>query len=197
MRVWYTILYCIVWPFFNLFHPGKAIGRENIPQGGALVCGNHTRMSDPFFMIFAFHLEHQLRPMAKAEVMRVPFIGWLLKKVGVFGVERGKSDVTAIKHAMRLLKNGEKVVIFPEGTRHKDGESGDAKKGAAMLAVRMGVPIVPVYIPAEKKWFRRTPVVIGEPYVPKTAEKKATAEEYQAIADDLIARIQALSSLAV
>lgn len=197
MRTWYSILYTVIWPFFNLVHPGKAIGREHIPEGAALVCGNHTRMSDPIFMVFAFGRKHQLRPMAKAEAMRIPVIGWLLKKAGVFGVERGKSDVGAIKHAIKLLKSGEKVVIFPEGTRHRDGEGGDAKTGAAMLAVRTGVPLVPVYIPAEKKWFGRTPVVIGEPYYPRVAGKKGTQEEYRAIADDLMARIQALSELAV
>lgn len=197
MRTWYTILYSVIYPFFNLVHPGKHIGREHIPEGAAIICGNHTRMSDPFFMIYAFHLENQLRPMAKAEVMRLPVIGWLLKKAGVFGVDRGKADVGAIKHAMKLLKDGEKVLIFPEGTRHRDGDAGDGKTGAAMLAVRTGVPLVPVYIPAEKKWFGRTTVVIGEPYYPQVAGRKGTPEEYRAIADDLMSRIQDLGKLAV
>ncbi|MCI8477291.1 MAG: 1-acyl-sn-glycerol-3-phosphate acyltransferase [Oscillospiraceae bacterium] len=197
MRTVYLILYCIAWPFFNLVHPCRAIGREHIPEGAALVCANHTRLSDPLFIVFAFHRQHQLRAMAKAEFMSFPVLGWLLKQAGIFGVERGKSDVSAIKTAMKFLKSGEKVLLFPEGTRHKDGEAGDAKTGAAMLAVRTGAPIVPVYVPAKKRWFRRTPVVIGAPFTPQIQGKRGTAEEYRAIAEELMERICALEELAV
>ena len=96
MRTFYNVIYMIVFPFFNFVHPGRAVGRENIPKGGVLVCGNHTAMSDPLFLAFAFRHQNQLRPMAKAELLRVPVIGWILRHVGVFGVERGKSDVGAI-----------------------------------------------------------------------------------------------------
>lgn len=197
MRTAYIILYSLVWPFFNLVHPCRAIGWEHIPQGSALVCANHTALNDPLYAVFAFRRKNQLRAMAKSEFMSVPVLGWLLKKAGVFAVERGKSDVGAIRTAMKFLKSGEKVLLFPEGTRHRDGETGDAKTGAAMLAVRTGAPILPVYIPAEKKWFRRTPVVIGEPYYPRIEGKKGTAEEYRAIADDLMERIRALEKQAV
>ncbi len=196
MRIVYSILYCLIWPFFNLVHPCRTIGREHIPEGGALVCANHTRLSDPLLVIFAFRRKYQLRAMAKEELFHVPIVGPLLKKAGIFGVSRGQSDVSAIKTALRFLKSGEKVLMFPEGTRHKDGHTGEAKTGAAMLAVRSGVPIVPVYVPTEKKRFRRTTVVIGEPYLPQVSGKKGTAAEYHAIADDLMERIRALSSQA-
>lgn len=194
MRIFYIIVYSIAWPFFNLVHPQRTIGREHIPEGGALVCGNHTSMGDPLFMAFAFQKKNQIRPMAKAELLRVPVIGWILKGIGVFGVERGKSDVGAIKLAMKYLKGGEKVLLYPEGTRvrAKKGEKSDPKTGAAMLAVRCGVPLLPVYIPEEKFWFRRTPVVIGEPYNPQVKSRKGTQEEYEAITADLMERIHAL-----
>ena len=192
MRIFYNVIYMIVFPFFNLVHPGRAIGRENIPEGGVLVCGNHTAMSDPLFLAFAFRHKNQLRPMAKAELLRVPFIGWILRHVGVFGVERGKSDVGAIKQAMKYLKEGEKVLLYPEGHRIHE-----AKNGAAMLAVRCGVPILPVYVPERKPWFRRTTVVIGEPYMPQVSSRKGTAEEYDAITADLMERIHKLGERAV
>ena len=114
----------------------------------------------------------------------------------MFGVDRGHADMHAVKTALKLLKDGNKLLMFPEGTRHQDGEFGDAKTGAAMLAVRTGVPIVPIYMPAEKKWFRLNPVVFGQPYYPKVAGRKGTAEEYRAIAEDLMRRIEALKPLA-
>lgn len=197
MKTWYPLLYCVVWPFFKLFHPSKAIGREHIPEGAAILCPNHTRMSDPFFVVFAMGLSIRPRVMAKAELMGVPVIGWILKKAGVFAVERGKSDVGAVKEAIKCLKGGDKLLLFPEGTRHKDGtidESG--KTGAAMFAVRTGSPIVPIYIPAEKRWFRPTPVVFGEPFFPQTEGRKGSAEEYKAIAKELMSRIAALEEQA-
>ncbi len=197
MKTFFAIIYCVVWPFFNLVHPCKAIGRENIPEGAAILCPNHTRMSDPFFVIYALGLKIRPRAMAKAELMRVPLIGWLLKKAGVFAVERGKSDVGAVKEAIKCLKGGDKLLLFPEGTRHRDGtidESG--KTGAAMFAVRTGAPLVPIFIPAEKRWFRPTPVVFGQPFFPQVEGRRASADEYKVIAKELMSRIAALEELA-
>lgn len=195
MQRWYTLLYSLVYPFFNLVHPSRVVGRENIPEGGALICANHTRASDPLFIVFAFGLKNRVCAMAKAELMRVPVIGFVLKKAGVFGVERGKADIGAIKTAMKRLKSGEKMIMFPEGTRiEEEAQEHEAKTGVAMLALRTGVPIVPIYIPGKKTWFGRTPVVIGQPYHPEAPEgRKPTQEDYRAIAEDLMERIWALS----
>jgi len=188
----FHLLYTIVWPFFNLVHPVRAIGRENIPEGAALICPNHTKASDPFFVLFAFGHRHVMRAMAKAEVMRLPVIGWLLSKAGVFGVDRGAADINAVKTALRFLKEGNKLLMFPEGTRVEEGENVEAKTGAAMFSVRTGAPIIPVYIPAKKRWFRHTTVIIGQPFLPQVAGRKGTSEEYHAIAEDLMSRIRAL-----
>lgn len=196
MDRFYHVIYAVVWPFFNLFHPVRAVGREHIPEGAALICPNHTKASDPFFVVFAFKRKHVMRAMAKAEVMRVPVIGWLLGKAGVFGVNRGAADINAVKTALRFLKEGRKLLMFPEGTRVEEGENVEAKTGAAMFAVRTGAPIIPVYIPAKKRWFRPTTVVIGQPFYPKVADRKGTSEEYRAIADDLMTRIHALEEAA-
>ena len=86
--------------------------------------------------------------------------------------------------------------MFPEGTRVQPGKEGDAHSGAAMLATRTGVPIVPVYIPRKKKWFRKTTIVFGEPYIPEFEGRRATSEDYKRISTDLMARIGALGELA-
>ena len=104
MRRLYTVLWYIVWPFFSLFHPCCLVGRENLPEGGGLFCANHSSLNDPICVMLAVGSKHQMRAMAKAEFMRIPVLGWLLKKVGIFGIERGKSDVLAIKTAMRYQK---------------------------------------------------------------------------------------------
>ena len=110
MKVVFTILWCIAAPFFGLFHPCRLIGRERIPEQGGLFCANHTGMSDPLCLLLALGPKWNLHVMAKAELMRVPVLGWILKQAGIFGVERGKSDVGAIKAAIRFLKSGESVL---------------------------------------------------------------------------------------
>lgn len=188
----YRVLYIVLWPVFHLLYPIKVTGRENIPDGAAIVCPNHTHALDPFFVVYAFRRRHILRAMAKAELMRVPVIGWLLRHAGVFGVDRGAADIAAVKTALRYLKEGRKLLMFPEGTRVSEGESVEAKTGAAMFSTRAGVPILPVYIEPHKRLFHFNRVVIGQPFLPKTEGRKGTAEEYRTIADDLMARIRGL-----
>ena len=143
MRFYYNLLYRIVWPFFCLVHPIRSIGRENIPEGGAVFCANHSALADPLMVCFAATLRWHIRPMAKIELSRVPLVGWLLGKAGVIYVDRGHADVKAVKEALTCLKAGGKMLVFPEGTRVHDGEDVSAKGGAALFATRTGVPIVP------------------------------------------------------
>lgn len=188
----YAVLYPILWIFMKIFHPWAAQGRENLPAGGALVCGNHTSLGDPVYVVCAAGHRPQFRVMAKEELMRIPVLGFILRHAGIIGVKRGKADVGAIKEGMRVLKNGERLLLFPEGTRVRDGETGEAHTGAAMFATRTGAPIVPVYISPRKRWFRKTAVIFGQPYHPEFEGRRPTPEDYQRIADELMERIRAL-----
>ncbi|MBD5134046.1 MAG: 1-acyl-sn-glycerol-3-phosphate acyltransferase [Clostridiales bacterium] len=193
----YAVLYPIIWIFMKIFHPWKAVGVENIPEGAALICGNHTSLGDPLYVVCCMGSKRQTHVMAKAEIMKWPVIGFLLKKAGIFGVQRGKSDMAAVKEAMRVLRADEKLLMFPEGTRVKEGETSEAHTGAAMLSTRTGAPLVPVYISPKKRIFRKTTVIFGESYHPEFEGRKPTAEDYQRIADDLLARVRALGGQAV
>ena len=140
----YRFLYLVVWPFFNLFHPVRTVGREHIPEGAAVICPNHTALSDPFFVAFAFQKKNPLRVMAKIQLMRVPVIGWLLGKAGIFGVDRGHADMHAAKTALRCLKEGHKLLILPRGDpRGGRGRTWTPTAGAAMFATRTGCPSSP------------------------------------------------------
>ena len=188
-KKWYRFFYAIVWPFVMLFYPMKFIGRENIPEGGALVCANHSAAVDPFFLAFALGRKRQIRAMAKESLLKIFFIGKVLKLVGTFGVRRGASDIHAVKYALEELKKGEYVVLFPEGTRVKSREEGEPKTGAAMLACRTGVNVLPVYIPMHKKPFRINRVYIGKPYKMIPEGKRATSKDYDTFTADLMDRI--------
>ena len=196
MNKLYSVLYYVFWIAFKIFHPWKVVGDPTLPDGGVLICGNHTSMSDPFYVALGLGRKRQTRFLAKSELTKIPILGALIKKAGVIGIERGKADINAIKHCLRALKNGENLLMFPEGTRVQEGEEGDAHGGAAMLATRSGVPILPVYIPRKKKWFRKTSVVYGELYYPQFEGRRATSEDYKRISADLMVRIGALEELA-
>lgn len=189
----YNFLYPIAKFFVLLFHPIKVMGQENIPEGASLICPNHTSMIDPFLTLFALDHPKYMRAMAKAELMRIPVLGKILASIGVFGVNRGEADTKAIMTAIRYLRAGDKLCIFPEGTRVAEGEDQDAKNGAAMLALKTNSPILPVYIPAKKPWFRKTHIIIGKPFLPECGKKRPTSEDYAAIGADWKRRIKELS----
>ena len=192
MNKLYSFLYPFVWLYMKLVCPWEASGVENIPEGGVLMCSNHSSMGDPFYVFVSMGRHRQTRVLAKNEIMKWPVIGWVAKKAGMIGVKRGNADITAIKECMRVLRSGEKLLMFPEGTRVKEGESVDAHSGAAMLATRTGVPILPVYITPNKKKVKKVKVIFGEPYLPQFEGRKATPEEYHRISEDLMKRIRSL-----
>ena len=192
----YAVIYPFVWIFMKIFHPWRAIGLENVPEGAMLLCGNHTTIGDPVYVVCCMGRRRQLHVIAKEEILKWPVIGFVLKKAGMFGVKRGKPDVATMKAALRVLKGGERLLMFPEGTRVKEGQVSEAHTGAAMFSTRTGVPVVPLYITPKKRLFRKTTVIFGEPYHPEFEGSKPTQEDYRRIAEDLMDRIRALGERA-
>lgn len=188
-KKWYSFFYCLTWPFMHLVYPIRVYGRENIPDGGALVCANHSAALDPFFIAYALGRKRNVRAMAKDSLMHTFFVGKVLKLIGTFGVRRGESDIGAVKYALEQLKNGQYVVLFPEGTRVKSREEGQPKTGAAMMATRTGVFVVPMYIPMKKKLFRLNRVYVGTPYRMVPQGKRATSQDYERFTAELMDKI--------
>ena len=131
--------------------------------------------------------------IGKEELFRFKPLGALFKGLGAFPVKRSTSDMHAVKTCFSILKSGKKLLIFPEGQRVKPGMKSEPKAGAALFAVRCKVPLVPVYIPEGRKAFRKNTVVIGKPYDPHV-EGKPDQQQYQAITEELMARIMDLKT---
>ena len=185
---WYRLLYTIVRAGMFLWHPVfRVIGRENIPASGSyLICPNHSGLADPIWIVLAMKLGHVPRIMAKKELFRIPILNKLLAWLGVFGVDREGIDVNAIKIGLRCLKDGQQLMVFPEGTRVKPGKSVEPKRGAVVLAYRTDSPILPVYLSARRKPFSPMTCVFGAPYKLEFGGRKPTDAELEKAVHDLM-----------
>lgn len=172
----------------------KIIGKENVPdKGAAVLCSNHVGEIDMLFI--GVKIKRLVRYMAKEELFKYPLFSALLKWLGAFPIKRGKADVESIKTAFRLLKGGHIIGIFPEGTRmkRKEGKMVRVKPGAAMFAVKMGVPILPVAIQGSYKPFSKIKVVFGKPYYLEVdKDRKYTNEEFTAMSENIMKNVYSL-----
>ena len=187
-KVVYYFLYIVLFPIYGF----RFVGRENIPEGAAVVCGNHTANIDAVFIALANGPKWDFGILGKEELFRFKPLADLFKWLGGVPVKRNSGDMQVIRVGFSILKAGKKLLLFPEGTRVKQGmEPVRAKAGAAMFAYRNQVPLVPMYIPAGRKAFRKNTVVIGKPYMLE-CEGKPSHEQYQLWVDELMEKIQTL-----
>lgn len=199
----FAVLYTLLAPVVRWLFPADVEGLENVPPSGVLFCPNHTSDVDPLLIAARLPVNSRMHFMGKAELFKNPVLDWFFRKIGGFPVARGTADVQAVKTAIQVLKAGDNLMIFPEGTviengiGHADGLPAHAKSGVALIGVRTGATIIPVFVGQGKKLFNRTRVVFGKPYVPVYSGRKGTAEEMQKIADDILREAYALGGQAV
>lgn len=199
----FIFIYYLVGFIAGILHPVSVEGMERLPRSGVLLCPNHASNWDPILVALKLPVNYRLHIMAKEELFQNPLLGWFLKKVGAFPVSRGSNDINAVKQSIQALKDGDNLLIFPEGTTihngvgYADGLPAHAKAGVAMIGVRTGAVLVPVFVDGEKKLFHRTRIIFGDPYEPHYTGRRGTSEEMQKIADDLLEAAYALGGQAV
>jgi len=163
----YRVCYAIFARFVGFFMRIHVICADKEPkEGNFLVCSNHIGATDPIILSYAFHY-HQVHFMAKKELFKVPVLGSLIRMFGAFPVDRSVSDVGAIRHAIALLEDGKCMGIFPQGHRYpgEDPRGTKTKNGAAMVCMKSGADVMPVYIWRKNrtpKLFRKTYVIFGD-----------------------------------
>lgn len=182
-----AILKLILVLFFRL----KAVGNDKIISGGAILAANHKSNWDPL-AIWAT-CPRQLSFMAKSELFKFKPFGALLKALGVFPVNRGKGDISAIKTSLSILKSDNAMMMFPEGKRILDGTRGEAKAGVAMLAHRAQVPVVPIKICGKFRLFGKITVIYGEPVsFEEYYGEKLTSEKMQELSELVMDKVYSL-----
>ncbi|MEC0243351.1 lysophospholipid acyltransferase family protein [Paenibacillus dokdonensis] len=171
---------------FAFMYRLEAVGKENIPdEGGVLLCSNHISILDP--MTVGIKFRRKVKFMAKAELFKVPVLGWLITQLGAFPVKRGGVSKESFKTSLKILRGGEIMGIFPEGTRNSD--SGAAKKGAASFALRSGAAVVPAAIIGDYKFLRKMKVIYGKPLDLSEFADMESAEAVDAVTDKIMSRI--------
>lgn len=186
---------CRVW--FGTILRTRVIGLENIPESGAFIlAANHVSNWDPPFL--GTFMEREVCYMGKEELFKNPVMAWACRNLHVFPVKRGAADKTAIKTAVKILKDGKCLGIFPEGTRSKTGKLGKAEAGVSLIAAMTKAPIIPAAIVNTEKIFSsevkfpRLAVVYGKPiqFTGSTKDKEALANFAQSIMNE-IAKLKA------
>lgn len=202
-RRFYRGLRVVFVGFFRLWLRLDVRGAEHVPvQGGfVLAPGAHRSIIDTG--VIAGATPRMLRYMGAERYFEVPGLGWFLRSVGGFAVERDVTDRAALRLAQSLLETGEPLVVFPEGTRFSGPTVEPLKEGAAFLACRAGVPIVPVGIGgAERAWPKggrfirpsKMALVIGAPIYPPTSVDggRIKRSQVKAMTDELHVELQRL-----
>lgn len=199
IRGWYWVFRGIVGFLLRLLSRVEIVGIERLPrQGPYLVATNHLHWLDPPLLLVI--LPHRGYVFAAEKWERHWFLGPLMRSLDAIFVQRGEVDRKALRQALAVLQGGGVLGMAPEGTRSKTGGLQRGRSGAAYLAYRTGVPVVPVVTWGQKGVFptlrqlrrARVHVVFGEPFQPPPVEGKASAAEARAFSEEIMYRLAAM-----
>ena len=163
-KKFYNFCWVALRPVFDLLYPRKVTGMENLPaEGGFVLCINHCSALDPLFVSSRIPRRRRMYFMAKKELFENKLLRPFVVSLGGIPVDRGNADLSAIRSCMKVLKDGFGLGIFPQGTRSRDNTPTPMLPGAAMIALRGGVPVIPAYIDGPYRLFHHVDITVGAP----------------------------------
>lgn len=180
-----NFLRVLVVPVYYLLKPFRFYGERKVGNGAYIFVCNHYTMFDMVYP--ATTTWESIRILAKSEVKKQPVIGWLAKAIKVIFANRDGNDARTLLDCIKCLKNGEKLLVFPEGTRNKTQEEMlEFKHGASVMAIKTKTPIIPIVIYEKPRFFKKAHILIDKPIeLTEYYDRKLTPEEY-AEADEKI-----------
>ena len=191
--VYWTIGKGVIGTFTRSMMRLRSYGRERVPrEGGAVLAVNHFSYADP--PAIGVVCPRRIVFVAKVELHGVPGFGPLMRAHGALAVRRGESDREALRQMRETVRNNDLLGLFIEGTRQKGGVPGEAKSGAAMVAIQEGVPVVPAAIHGSQHWaWGKWPpisVAFGEPM--RFDEYSRNSRGYRQATDEIEAEVRRL-----
>lgn len=185
-RNFYRLVHFVFKPIFGGLFLKKATGLENLPQeGGFVLCANHISALDPICIASWLPRKLDMAFLAKKELFGNKALKMLIDALGAIPVDRGSADIAAIRSSMQALKDGKCLIIFPQGTRSKDNTPTPMLTGAAMIALRGNVPVIPCYIDGPYKVFRHIDIRFGKPLDLSPYGRRCDADTLQAITNQI------------
>ena len=170
--------------FCKIVYRYKVVGKENVPKEGSLLfCGNHRSNLDPPMMVIAS--PRKMRFIAKEELKKNLIFRYLCYMFEAIYVKRDSKDIGPLKEALKELKNGGCIGIFPEGTRNGMAKNnGEMKNGATYMSLKTGSKIVPIGLKGEPKPFHKITITFGEPLDFSELLKEKDIKEVEEIATE-------------
>jgi 1-acyl-sn-glycerol-3-phosphate acyltransferase len=194
----YRFFYNVVGLELALHRP-KIEGRENVPDEGCLIVSNHVSFMDPTTVGWA--VGREIYFLGRKSLFKPPFWNWFLPLCNVLPIDRDGHDIAGMRRIIKMLQSGHSVLLFPEGTRSPDGRSRPAQPGAALIAVKANVPVLPARVfgtyeslSRHDKFihFRPIRVVVGKPYRPTLPAGRLDRDAYDRVAQEMMAHIAEL-----
>lgn len=176
-----NFLRVLVLPIFCIVRPFRYYGNRKVKDGAYIYMSNHYGLMDPAYV--AATTWEGIHFVGKREIFESSFLGAIARKAKAISVNRDGNDVRGLLDCFKCLKNGEKICIYPEGTRNKTGgEMLPFQHGAAVMAIKCKVPIIPLVIYKKPRFFRCTHILIGDPIeLSEYYDKKLSDEELQSV----------------
>jgi 1-acyl-sn-glycerol-3-phosphate acyltransferase len=200
MRFHYRVAYLILNVLATILFGLVKRGGDRVPMtGGVIIASNHISYCDP--PIVGCGIPRELHFMAKEELFKNPVFAAVIRSYNAIPLKRSVGDMAALRKAVKLVKEGRAVLMFPEGTRSLSGKLLKARAGVGMIGVMTSAPIVPVYVEGTNspgKAFlrkRRFAVSCAEPVIPSDYKARAAGpkEQYQMVTDEVMKRIAGLA----
>ncbi len=194
----YKILRSALWVFTHLICRYRVSGLDHIPsQGPLLIVANHLSWYDP--ILVGVVLPRRAWFFTKVELFRWPILGLGCRLTGQIPVHRGESDRAALEKGLSYLQEGKVLVVFPEGSVAQQGQMIAARMGAAMLAIRSGVPVLPIahtgtrrVLRSPRFWFPRVDIKIGKAYTLTLPEGVSRKAGLQLVMENMMTRIASM-----
>jgi len=191
----YNVFRAAFWVFTHLICRYQVSGREHVPlTGPLLIVANHLSWYDP--ILLGVVLPRRVWFFTKVEIFSWPFVGLLCRLTGQIPVNRGESDRAALERGLTYLQEGKALMVFPEGTVERQEQMIAAHTGAAMLAMRTGVTILPIahcgtrrVLRSLRIWFPRVEIQIGKPYTRVLPEGVPRKVALKLVTEDMMKRI--------
>lgn len=180
--------------YIYAFNRVKVTGKENIPtEGPLIICANHHSVFDILLLLTVF--KRRIVFMAKKELFKIPVMSFFLKRLNAIPVDREGTPISAVRAAMKTLRAGEQLGIFPEGTRYNTGDGSDARGGVAMFSYKCKTPIVPIHLVYKRNvnFCNSYEVRIGKPITPDALNiEKGSSEEYTQAGEHIMETVYGL-----